>query len=413
MGLSERDFEALGRRAAAAHASQSRETPLTIEQRIVSVRRREAERNMRSRARLRFTFVGVAFAAVAVVLFLVFRSAGQSTLSYRVADAPGEPGQWVGADQESTDLAFSDGSKVSVGRGARARVTDLAKDGANILVERGELHVHVVHGRHTQWRIAGGPFEVHVLGTEFDVAWNPLNEELTIAMTSGRVRLEGPCIERGTRTVTAPERVRLTCTQPPMAPLQEAPPASASLPFTPPSASSVSEWVPPSSASAPPSHDPPLWRSLLRDGKARDAFARAEHQGLAKIGEQASGRELVDLGSAARLAGNAPAAIRLYERVRTRFPKSDASAMAAYHLGRMAFDGRRAWAEAENWFGIYLAERPGGALAPEALGRSLECAEHRGDEAQARVLASRYLSAYPEGPHAPLATSITERGVER
>jgi outer membrane protein assembly factor BamD (BamD/ComL family) len=73
----------------------------------------------------------------------------------------------------------------------------------------------------------------------------------------------------------------------------------------------------------------------------------------------------------------------------------------------MAFDGRGAWAEAEKWFAVYLSERPGGMLAPEALGRSMEAADKRGDRARAREIAVRYLAAYPKGAHAALAGSLS------
>ena len=119
----------------------------------------------------------------------------------------------------------------------------------------------------------------------------------------------------------------------------------------------------------------------------------------------ATANELLELGSAARLAGDSAAALRFYQQVRSRFPESDAAAVAAYHFGRMAF-GRGSWSDAERWFGTYLAERPGGALAAEALGRSLECAEQRGDVVRIKLLASRYLETYPRGPHAPLAEQL-------
>ncbi|HTJ80753.1 MAG TPA: hypothetical protein VL400_03490, partial [Polyangiaceae bacterium] len=112
-------------------------------------------------------------------------------------------------------------------------------------------------------------------------------------------------------------------------------------------------------------------------------------------------------GSAARLAGDPRGARHYYEVARRRFPGTDAAAVAAYHLGRMAFDGAHAWAEAERWFGVYLAESPGGALAPEALGRSMECADNRGDHARARDLAKRYLAAYPSGAQASLAERLS------
>lgn len=148
------------------------------------------------------------------------------------------------------------------------------------------------------------------------------------------------------------------------------------------------------------------WRAHLAAGELGEALADVELLGVDAVLERAGGAELVDLGSAARLSRKPSVAARFYETARHRFAGSDAAAVAAYHLGRMAFDGRGAWAEAERWFAVYLAERPRGALAPEALGRSIECARNLKLHARARELAARYLAAYPNGAHAGLATTL-------
>ncbi len=63
--------------------------------------------------------------------------------------------------------------------------------------------------------------------------------------------------------------------------------------------------------------------------------------------------------------------------------------------------------EAERWLSLYLAERPNGALAAEALGRILEI-EHRAGRPSASSTAKRYLERFPNGAHAALARSIVE-----
>src|SRR5262249_53106113 len=132
------------------------------------------------------------------------------------------------------------------------------------------------------------------------------------------------------------------------------------------------------------------WRLRLSAGKLDEAFAAVELLGLDTVLESARGPELVELGSAARLARKPGTAVRLYHTARRRFRGSGAAAVSAYPLGRMAFDGRGSFGEAARWFAAYLAERPSGPLAPEALGRSMECAEKLGDRARARELAGRY-----------------------
>jgi TolA-binding protein len=88
-----------------------------------------------------------------------------------------------------------------------------------------------------------------------------------------------------------------------------------------------------------------------------------------------------------------------------RFPDSEAAALAAFHLGQVVFDQGGAPADARRAFAAYLAERPHGQLAQEALGRLLEI-ERLLDGRAAADLATQYLRRFPEGPHATLARSL-------
>ncbi|NUO52695.1 MAG: hypothetical protein HOV80_27935 [Polyangiaceae bacterium] len=412
MGLSEHDFQKLGRAVAHTQDVELRavEAP-AVDDRLAAIRNRARARSTRTRTRA--IFAAAALAACFATAFLFWRQPFGPTLEYAVDGKAGSIGDWVGRDGDDARLTFSDGSEVVVRAGARARVTELAPGGATILVERGMLHVRVVHGDHTSWVIKSGPFEVHVIGTEFDVGWDAEREELAVSMAEGRIRIEGPCIERSTRFVAAPERTRLACPSQAAADGDPAKPSVAALPAPPsiaesadaePSPSAAPSTAAPAITAAPPAA--PSWRVLLGEGKPREAFTALEKSGVSTAVDGATGSELVELGSAARLEGEPQAATKLYEAARSRFPGTDAAAIAAYHLGRMAFDGRRSWGEAERWFGVYLSERPSGALAPEALGRSIEAARGSGNTARARTLAQRYLDAHPNGAHAALAKKV-------
>ncbi len=401
---------ALGRRVAARQdEALERMLRRPTDERMAHIYRREAAlalgagRDLRRAGARRAVYLAIAACLAAVMVLFVKRD--PDALTYQVGSGPGEEpgsvGRWVAADAAPVPLHFSDGSRVDVIPGGRARVTELGARHASLLLERGTAHVRVVPRERNAWVVVGGPFEVHVVGTEFDVTWSAESEALSVRMDSGRVRIEGPCIEPGGRYLEAPHAIRVTC-------VAEAPPserASADAPTTAALPSALS--APAATTSAAGALAPVAsWRAKLRAGSLRDAFAEAEAAGLEGVAASATGPELVDLGSAARLAGEPAAATRLYLAARERAPGQDAAASAAYHLGRMAFDGRGAWSEAEKWFGVYLAERPGGALAPEALGRSMECAQKRGDAARASEIAQRYLAAYPKGAHAALAASL-------
>ncbi len=85
---------------------------------------------------------------------------------------------------------------------------------------------------------------------------------------------------------------------------------------------------------------------------------------------------------------------------------SPTAATAAFRLGQLTFDGAHSFAEARRWFLTYLAERPGGALGAEALGRTMEAEQRLGDLAASRATAAKYLERYPRGGHAALARSL-------
>ncbi len=92
--------------------------------------------------------------------------------------------------------------------------------------------------------------------------------------------------------------------------------------------------------------------------------------------------------------------------VRSDAAGTDDAAMAAFLLGRLAFDAQQDFADAERWFAAYEAERSSGPLIREAMGRRIEALERSGDAAAAREQARRYLARFPRGPHAARARAI-------
>ena len=96
-----------------------------------------------------------------------------------------------------------------------------------------------------------------------------------------------------------------------------------------------------------------------------------------------------------------------YETARRRFPGNERAAVAAFALGRIAFDQRGNYSDAARWFRSYLTEQPSGRLARDALGRLMEAFHRAGDKASARGEAAHYLELYPTGPHAEFARRVT------
>jgi TolA-binding protein len=107
--------------------------------------------------------------------------------------------------------------------------------------------------------------------------------------------------------------------------------------------------------------------------------------------------------------GRIDRAVEAYRAVRRRFSGHERSAVAAFALGRVAFDQRGDYADAARWFRVYLAEQPGGRLQRDALGRLVESLGRGGDSREAAQEARRYLERYPTGPHAEMARRLISK----
>ncbi len=327
--------------------------------------------------------------------------------------ALGEVGQFIAAPpSEHVGLAFSDGSEVDLAPRARARVAALNAKGARVLVESGTVHVAVVHREQTQWSIEAGPYEVRVTGTKFDVGFDPADESIVVKLEEGSVLVSG-CGSAEPRRVVAGEEMRASCKAKPEstltpAALPDAPEQSptTAAPVDIVAAAPVATAEPAPKAEAPkPAPTSDQVTDLARKGSHAEAIAAAEARGFDTTCDALSAADLLLLADAARYAGRFDRATQALEAVRRRFSGSDAAATAAFELGRISFDVKREFKSAGDWFDTYLRERPTGGLAREALGRGLE-ARNRSNDPRAHDLATRYLAAYPEGPHAKLARKI-------
>ncbi len=348
--------------------------------------------------------------SVGAVLFMVRSSPLPLTFQTGAEPEPGRVGAWLAAS-EGVDIPihFSDGTKLDLAGGSRARIAAVYQEGADIVLEKGQLTADVVHRERTRWTVAVGPFEVHVVGTRFAVSWDAGLETLDLTLHEGAVVVTGPKLGDG-RSVRAGETLHIS------APIEAAPSAAplaataVPVPTTPsapthaaPSLSETTAPPPPLPAPAPPS-----FRDLAIQGQYRDALAAAEAEGFEGLCEGASAADLSLLGDTARYAGSVGRARQAYTALRRRFPGDPRAGSAAFVLGRIAFEQAGAYAEAATWFSTYLREQPGGALAREAAGRIMEARERSGDMAGARAAAESYLASYPTGPHAAKAKGLLE-----
>jgi TolA-binding protein len=304
-------------------------------------------------------------------------------------------------------LRFSDGTLISIAPRARARVLRTTPRGADLVLEQGSLTLAVVHHDGGEWHVNAGPFTVLVTGTKFDVGWNAAERTFTLALNEGSVLVHGPTLSGAGRRVKPGEQLRIAVDEGPAAAL--APPVASI-------AGAASDTASPSladSAKLPPRNPRPAptgsWKELAQQQKYADALAAAESRGFDETCKAASAPDLVLLGNAARFAGSSARAAQAFQLVRARFSGSKEATMAAFFLGRMAYDQQGNRREAAQWFQTYLREAPSGALAREAAGRLLEADRALGDVAAARAVAREYLDKYPSGPHASLAHDVLGR----
>jgi len=303
----------------------------------------------------------------------VERAVPEPALTYTAAPEVHEAaGGFLAAADAPGEVRFSDGSALTLAPEAQARVVSLDGAGAAVAIERGRVHADVRHREDTRWRVLAGPFVVHVVGTRLAVAWSGVDASLVVEVTEGAVRVDGGCLQ-APHPVAAGDSLRVTCPELALAP----------------------------AASTEP-------RAALRP---RGEGARVDTAPDDTAPDHAAG---VDTGSAlaearrSAAAGELERAARLLAAVRSEAPGTDDAALAAFLLGRLAFDEQDDHEAAARWFRTYRRERPGGALAREAHGRLMEALQRAGHADEARALAVDYLARHPQGPHASVARRLTE-----
>jgi TolA-binding protein len=361
-----------------------------------------------------YAALGTAAAAALLTALFVFTvpRPEPEALRFWVEERSGHVDEWVTAHDAEQSLRFSDGSSVVAGPHTTTRVMEIGPNGAGLTLERGLLDAHVVHRDASRWQVAAGPFVVHVTGTRFRVSWDPQTEKLAVKVSEGKVEVTGggqplhQLVAGSTLELSMSAGVDLksahVLSEAVAAPSAE--PAAAPDVSAPEAARDEDELL---GARRPVEHKPDF-RELSTAGHYREALALVEQRGFAAECESLGARDLLTLGSTARLAGRPERAREAYLAARRRFPASSEAGISAFSLGRLASDGGHA-TDAIAWFKRYLTEQPSGPLSREAAGRLIELLHQSGSEAAAREAADSYLKRYPTGPHAALARSVLAR----
>jgi len=339
--------------------------------------------------------------AIAAGAALVLTAVREQPPSFRVgADGAGVVGTAVSAPAaEPLVMRFSDGSEVVLEPGGRGRVTSLDPRGAHFAFEGGTARFSVSSAAGLAWTVDAGEFHVRPgPATRFLLGFDVSADAVDLTVEEGSANLSAPCRSEMAR---AGEHLHLSCSG---SAFVELPRPTASTPLPVPG---ITEAPPSEPASSAP-HPGAEWRRLVAASRYREAVDAAVAAGFDSQCAAASANDLLSLGDAARLTGDAAHADIAYRVLRRRFPSDSRASVAAFDLGKLAFDVRGSHADAARWFDTYLTEQPSGPLVREALGRSMEAHWRSADRAKARELAAQYMQRYPGGPHEDLARRIVE-----
>jgi len=347
-----------------------------------------------SPSRLRYAaLAGVPLIAAAAAVVVWMNIAREPALELRVgaSDQPLVAGAWVEAPASSAalPLRFSDGTRIDLAPHTRLRVIEVDEHGAHLLLESGRAHVAVVPRANASWRLSVGPFAVRVIGTRFDVHWDPDDDAFGLELAHGEVELSG-CVFGGEYRMQLGQAVDASCKRGrlQLRKLTDIAPVEQAHAVTPEPAAAP---APVPAVTAPRALAPKVEQlEPIAKSATAPVAAPAEERHRAPIGEEASQEE------------------RELLMIRRRFGGTSRAAVAAFALGRLEFDKRHSHAKAAQWFGTYLKEQPRGSLAREARGRLIEATLAAGERARARVLAAEYLELHASGPHAELAKSLVD-----
>lgn len=338
-----------------------------------------------------------AAAAAAVVAFVAWP---ETPLSLTVRGQPGSSGEFVLAQAGDEAIDFSDGTEVLLRKDSQVRVTKVTAHGADVLLEKGAAHVAVVHrDKQTRWNFHAGPYRVAVVGTKFELRWNPETGGIEVQMDEGIVEVDGPGLSK--QRVTSQQKLE-AFSNPPRASLYlETPPAVAEAERAPQTSPPMVRVLPekraPQAAPEKPKAQGPSWRYLADTGDAVGAIRAADEAGFSWLTRSLPKADVLLLGDTAKKARHTAYAREAWLQVRERFPGSDAAVAAAIRLGDLSANVEHDDKQAVKWFSLAVREAPNADTAPDAMGRWLDVLVRGKQKAEAKKVAADYLKRFPNG----------------
>lgn len=306
---------------------------------------------------------------------------------------------------------FSDGSRIIAAPSARLRIDSTESRGARVLLEQGFARVHVQHRGDSRWEFVAGPFDVHVTGTTFTLAWDAPSQAIDLTLIEGAVEVESP-LGASHIVVRGGQRFRASLIAGTMQ-LESADGSQAPQVVTAATAATAANAVnapstPQPTAAASKPHPAARhaaasdWTELVRAGSFEAVIDAANTIGLAPTLARGSAEDVRALADAARYTERHALALRTLMVLRTRFPGSHQAAAAGFLLGR-TYEGAGEQQQALRYYTRYLRESASGEYAAEALAGQIRTTAALSGPGAARPLAAKYLERYPDGVFAKTA----------
>jgi transmembrane sensor len=264
-----------------------------------------------------------------------------------------------------------DGSRIELDARTRIEVLEGAEENLSMRLRHGRIECDLVPKPGRRFTLLASSVEVRVTGTRFSVELTPNGERVEVAVERGSVEVTYPLAAEPKRRLAAGERWAIDL-RPSKHAEREAP-----KPLEPQAA--AAEATAPNADATAPSERP---------GPSVDVPATP------------GARELLDLGNAARRAGDNAGAARAYESLVSKHPADPRAGLAAFELGRLRMGPLGDFKGAVWAFRRAIALAPGAGFKEDAMARLVEAYGALGENAQCRAARDAYLASYPSGVHA-------------
>ena len=153
---------------------------------------RERKRNT-SRHRPRWLLAAAALIVAAGAAGLAWKRHGTARIAYEVSGGLVSDSGYVRSTGASgARLIFTDGTRIDLQDGARARIASADAQGARIAIENGRAALNVARAPSGRWLVDAGPFVIQVTGTRFDVDWSSYDDTLSVELHEGSLMVSGP-----------------------------------------------------------------------------------------------------------------------------------------------------------------------------------------------------------------------------